>query len=146
MRFESHRISQLHRAIWATTHLSLCISCRFSNTSFQTSIKTTSQGYFESLWMFLAAITFKNGSKDSGSNDFFGVVFQPSKQHCQNRTWTTSSTVLGTRQTVLGQRDSPWKSFENGVFGKRWFCLRGTRHFRHFRRSPGSEECNFLFL
>ena len=35
---------------------------------------------------------------------------------------------------------------ENPVFGKPWFCLRDTRHFRHFRRSPGSEERNPLFL
>ena len=35
---------------------------------------------------------------------------------------------------------------ENPVFGKPWFCLRDTRHFRHFRRFPGSEERNPLFL
>ena len=32
---------------------------------------------------------------------------------------------------------------ENGVFGKRWFCL---RDFRHFRRFPGFEERGPLFL
>ena len=35
---------------------------------------------------------------------------------------------------------------ENGVFGKRWFCLSDTRHFRHFRRLLGSEERNPFFL
>ena len=35
---------------------------------------------------------------------------------------------------------------ENPVFGKPWFCLRDTRHSRHFRRFPGSEERNPLFL
>ena len=35
---------------------------------------------------------------------------------------------------------------ENPVFGKPWFCLRDTRHFRHFRRFLGSEERNPLFL
>ena len=35
---------------------------------------------------------------------------------------------------------------ENPVFGKPWFCLRDTRHFRHFHRFPGSEERNPLFL
>ena len=38
------------------------------------------------------------------------LVFQLSKQ--QNRTRTTSSIVLGTLGTVLGQRNSPQKSFE----------------------------------
>ena len=31
----------------------------------------------------------------------------------------------------------PFRGGENSVFGKRWFCLRATRHFRHFRRSRG---------
>ena len=31
-------------------------------------------------------------------------------------------------------------------FCKRWFCLRDTRHFRHFHRFPASEERNPLFL
>ena len=35
---------------------------------------------------------------------------------------------------------------ENGVFGKRSFCWGDTRHFRRFRRFPGSEEQNPLFL
>ena len=35
---------------------------------------------------------------------------------------------------------------EHGVFCKRWFCLRDTRHFRHFRQFPGSEERSPLFL
>ena len=34
---------------------------------------------------------------------------------------------------------------ENGAFGKRSFCWGDTRHFRHFRRFPGSEEQNPLF-
>ena len=38
------------------------------------------------------------------------LVFQLSTQ--QNRTRTTSTTVLGTLRTALGQRNSPWKSFE----------------------------------
>ena len=29
---------------------------------------------------------------------------------------------------------------QNGAFGKRSFCWGDTRHFRHFRRFPGSEE------
>ena len=41
-------------------------------------------------------------------------VFQLSKQ--QNRTQTTSSTVLGTLRTVLGQGNSPKKSFEAVAF------------------------------
>ena len=40
-----------------------------------------------------------------------------------------------------------YQGCENGVFWrKRWFYLRDTRHFRHFRRLPGSEERNPLFL
>ena len=35
---------------------------------------------------------------------------------------------------------------QNGAFGKRSFCWGATRHFRHFRRFPGSEEQNPLFL
>ena len=35
---------------------------------------------------------------------------------------------------------------ENGAFGKRSFRWGDTRHFRHFRRFPGSEEQNPLFL
>ena len=47
------------------------------------------------------------------------------------------------------KRESLQKWFrggENGVFGKRSFCWGDTRHFRHFRRFPGSEEQNPLFL
>ena len=35
---------------------------------------------------------------------------------------------------------------QNGAFGKRSFCWGDTRHFRHFRRFPGSEEQSPLFL
>ena len=51
------------------------------------------------------------------------------------------------RRVELRRRQ--WSCFqggENPVFGKPWFCLRDTRHFRHFRRFLGSEERNPLFL
>ena len=35
---------------------------------------------------------------------------------------------------------------QNGAFVKRSFCRGDTRHFRHFRRFPGFEEQNPLFL
>ena len=39
-----------------------------------------------------------------------------------------------------------FRGCQNGSFGKRSFCWGDTRHFRHFRRFPGSEEQNPLFL
>ena len=47
------------------------------------------------------------------------------------------------KQRPTRKFNTHFRSCENPAFGKPWFCLSDTRHFRHFRRFRGSEDQGF---
>ena len=57
-----------------------------------------------------------------------------------------SRTVFSTESDSVVFLREKNQGCQNGAFGKRSFCWGDTRHFRHFRRFPGSDEQNPLFL
>ena len=70
------------------------------------------------------------------SQDFLGILFMCFLSPTRNDQKTHKQNFATTQF-----RDNPPSLFlqggENGVLGKRWFCVSDTRHFRRF---PGSEE------